>query len=146
MRIRVNGIPAPQGSKRHVGNGVLVESSRRVKPWREAVRAETQRALEARGLAAAAERGEPVLVDLMFHVPRPASLPKRVLLPTRRPDLDKLVRSTLDGLDDGGAFADDAQIVGITASKHYARDDYPPGVTIYVQRADELEQEQEADQ
>lgn len=141
MRIRVNGVPAPQGSKRHVGNGVLVESSSRVKPWREAVRAETQRVLEAGGQAAG--KGEPVLVDLMFHVPRPASLPKRVELPTKRPDLDKLVRSTFDGLDDGGAFADDAQIVAITASKHYARDGFPAGVTIYIQRADELEPDEE---
>jgi Holliday junction resolvase RusA-like endonuclease len=29
--------PAPQGSKRHVGKGVLVESCRNVKPWRELV-------------------------------------------------------------------------------------------------------------
>lgn len=144
MRIRVNGIPAPQGSKRHVGNGVLVESSAKVKPWREAVRTETQRVVELRGRAA--EAGEPVLVDLMFHLPRPKSAPRRVLLPAKRPDLDKLIRSTLDGLNDGGALADDAQIVGITASKHFARDDYPAGVTIYVQRADDLEQEEEADQ
>lgn len=30
--IIVHGIPAPQGSKRHVGNGVLLESSKMVKP------------------------------------------------------------------------------------------------------------------
>ena len=30
----VPGIPAPQGSKRHVGHGVMVESSARVKSWR----------------------------------------------------------------------------------------------------------------
>lgn len=142
MRIRVNGIPAPQGSKRHVGNGVLVESSKRVKPWREAVRAETQRRLELADLQGGRgrmEAGEPVLVDLLFHVPRPASLPKKVLLPAKRPDLDKLVRSTLDGLADGGAFPDDAQIVGITASKHYARGEFPPGVTIEIVSAAELE-------
>lgn len=138
MRIRVNGVPAPQGSKRHVGDGVLVESSARVKPWREAVRAETQRWLEDRGQAAAAAKGEPILVDIVFYVPRPVSLPKRMLLPTRRPDLDKLLRSTLDGLDEGGAFADDAQIVGITTSKHYAITE-PAGAVIYVVRADELE-------
>lgn len=144
MRIRINGIPAPQGSKRHVGHGAMVESSAKVKPWREAVRAETQDRLEAG--AAPIGAGEPVLVDLMFHVPRPVSLAKRVLLPTKRPDLDKLIRATLDGLTDGGLLHDDAQIVGISASKHYARPDYPPGGTIYVQRADELEADEKADQ
>jgi len=32
------GIAAPQGSKRHVGNGVMLESSDRVRPWRQDVR------------------------------------------------------------------------------------------------------------
>lgn len=32
------GFPAPQGSKTHVGGGRLVESSRRVGPWRGTVR------------------------------------------------------------------------------------------------------------
>lgn len=29
----VIGLPAPQGSKKHVGHGVMVESSKKVKPW-----------------------------------------------------------------------------------------------------------------
>ena len=29
------GIVAGQGSKRHVGNGVMIEQSKRVKPWRD---------------------------------------------------------------------------------------------------------------
>ena len=33
------GDPAPQGSKSHVGNGVMIESSKRVKPWRRQVAA-----------------------------------------------------------------------------------------------------------
>ena len=35
--IRINGLPAPQGSKRHVGGGIMVESSKRAKPWRQDV-------------------------------------------------------------------------------------------------------------
>ena len=42
----VEGIPASQGSKRHVGRGILIESSKRVKPWRSDVRIAAQ---EARG-------------------------------------------------------------------------------------------------
>jgi len=33
----VPGKPAPQGSKRHVGRGIMLESSREVGPWRERV-------------------------------------------------------------------------------------------------------------
>ena len=36
--IPVIGIPAPQGSKRHVGNGIMIENSKRVKPWRQDVK------------------------------------------------------------------------------------------------------------
>ena len=34
----VYGTAAPQGSKRHVGNGVMLESSKRLRPWRQDVR------------------------------------------------------------------------------------------------------------
>ena len=36
ITLTVRGLPAPQGSKRHIGRGVMVESSKRVKPWRDA--------------------------------------------------------------------------------------------------------------
>ena len=36
--IPVIGMPAPQGSKRHVGHGIMIENSKRVKPWRQDVR------------------------------------------------------------------------------------------------------------
>lgn len=119
MRIVVRGIPAAQGSKRHVGGGRMVESSRAVGPWREAVRAETQRALD--GLRAGYDG--PVSVILVFSLPRPASTPKKVRYPAKRPDLDKLARSTLDGLTEGGAWRDDSQVVRLLAYKQFAGDE-----------------------
>src|SRR5690606_30582546 len=45
----VAGTPAPQGSKRYLGNrggkGITVESSERVAPWRADIRAEAQRVI-----------------------------------------------------------------------------------------------------
>ena len=38
-RATVNGLPAPQGSHKHVGGGRMVESSKKVKPWRQDVKA-----------------------------------------------------------------------------------------------------------
>ena len=118
MRIVVRGIPAAQGSKRHVGGGRMVESSRAVGPWREAVRAETQRALD--GLRAG--YSGPVWVDLVFWLPRPKSALKRTAFPAKRPDLDKLTRAVLDGLTEGGAWADDAQVTTLTARKRFEAD------------------------
>ena len=125
----MRGIPAPQGSKRHVGGGRMVEQSRAVGPWREAVRAETQRAVAGIGpLDGALE------VRLGFSLPRPKSLPKKVQYPARRPDLDKLARAVLDGLTDGGAWYDDAQVVRLHAVKRYADDGHTGCViTIFLE-------------
>ena len=46
LHFTVHGLPAAQGSKRHVGRGVMVESSKRVKPWRQDVVAAALRAIE----------------------------------------------------------------------------------------------------
>jgi len=123
VHIRVNGRPAPQGSKRHVGNGRMIEMSKAVGPWREAVRAETQRSVST-------PLSGPVAVTVLFYLNRPAahygtgrnrlhvkpSAPDR---PVGRPDLDKLARAVLDGLTMGSAFADDAQVVTLHAEKRY---------------------------
>jgi crossover junction endodeoxyribonuclease RusA len=131
--ITVHGKPGPQGSKRHVGNGVMVESSAKVKPWREAVKAA---ALQA----GAAERLEgPVEVAVCFCFDKPKSAPKRRRTwPTTRSsgDVDKLLRATFDALTDAGVFRDDSQVVHVSAWKAFTdEDDAPmrlPGATIRV--------------
>lgn len=130
----VHGIPAPQGSKRHVGNGVLVESSAKVRPWREAVRAATEAALAAARLDHAPGwtpgRAAPLVLAATFTLARPASHYRSgryaELLrstapqcPATRPDLDKLIRSTFDALTDAGAMAEDSRVVQLVAAKVY---------------------------
>ncbi len=137
MRIEVAGLPAPQGSKTRTPQGGMRESSRAVGPWREAVRAETQRACGTLGHAPLPAPGEPVAVEMTFYLPRPRSAPRRVRWPAKRPDVDKLARAVLDGLVAGGAFADDGQVVWLGASKVFAGGGMPPGCVIYVQPADE---------
>jgi crossover junction endodeoxyribonuclease RusA len=113
MTITVYGVPAPQGSKRHVGNGVMIESSKKVKPWREAVK---YAALDAPECFMG-----PVHVDVLFTLPRPKSA-KAGAMACKRPDLDKLIRSTGDALTDAGAYEDDAKIVSLSAGKLYVGD------------------------
>lgn len=116
MRFFVAGIPAPQGSKRHVGRGVLIESSKALKPWREDIR---QTALTALADGGAVMAG-PVGVSLCFWLPRPKSHPKtRRTVPTTRPDLDKLARGVLDALTSAGAYNDDSQVVWLVLEKQY---------------------------
>lgn len=114
--------PAPQGSKRHVGHGRLLEQSKRVAPWRAVVEAAAKNAMNARWLAGNGEESldGPLSVEIVFTVRKPASAPKRrVTWPTTRDsgDIDKLLRSTFDALTTGGAIADDSRIVEVTARK-----------------------------
>jgi crossover junction endodeoxyribonuclease RusA len=130
VRIEVAGIPAPQGSKRHVGGGRMVEMSRAVGPWREAIRAETQR------VTAHLNPGtNPVMIHITFRLPRPKTAPAHIQWPAKRPDLDKLCRAVLDGLVDGGAIADDGLVVLLCARKLFA-DGQGPGCTVNVDPLD----------
>lgn len=124
-KLFVPGDAAPQGSKRHVGGGRMVESSKALGPWRERV------------ALAAHQHGYPVLtgpvfVGLEFVRPRPVSTPKRRTPPAiRKPDLDKLNRAILDALT-GIAYGDDAQVTELHSIKRLAEIGETPGVWITV--------------
>lgn len=116
LEIIVYGQPGPQGSKKFVGltkqgRGLLVESSKVVKPWRQAVVA-AARAVHCGGIAG------PLEVEMVFTLRKPKSAPKRRrTYPDRKPDLSKLIRSTEDALTDAGAWEDDARVVSCKAMK-----------------------------
>jgi len=136
LTIVVHGRPAPQGSKRYAGHrrnsasgrisAVLVEQSKRVKPWRALV---TAAALKARvvshigGLPVHLPALDgPIEAEIIFTVRKPASAPKRRRTwPITRDsgDIDKLLRSTFDGIADAEAVVDDARIIRVTATKTF---------------------------
>lgn len=148
--IRVYGLPGPQGSKRFVGQsksgkGIMVESSKRVKPWREAVK--------AAGLAVmngAQPLDGPLIVGMVFTLPKPKSAPKRrPTAPDKKPDVSKLARSTEDALSDAGVWADDARVVDYEAlGKRYPNEGpqalHIPGALIWVRQMTESELETRA--
>lgn len=125
----VPGLPAPQGSKRHVGNGILVESSKKVKPWRQAVSAEVHNAALTNHWQFM-ESGA-VRIDLVFWMPAPQSIKR--WLPSVKPDKDKLERSTLDGVTfAGNVVKDDAQITDGCTLKRYALPGMQTGAHILI--------------
>lgn len=137
LSFRVGGRPAPQGSKRYVGNGRTVESSRALRPWREAVRSTAVAAIAANDGDWVPLR-EPVEVTVTFWLPRPRShyrangelrdtAPDAV---TTRPDLDKLTRAVLDALTDAGVLADDSYATDLACRKRYA--DYATGADVTI--------------
>jgi crossover junction endodeoxyribonuclease RusA len=124
VHFEVSGLPIAQGSMRAFvvkGKPVITSTSRNLNQWRQLV------ALRANEVRAKPFEG-PVIVELNFRLPKPKSAPKRKRsFATKRPDLDKLIRSVLDALTHV-LFRDDSQVVQITALKDYG----PPGVTVSV--------------
>lgn len=125
----VLGRPAPQGSKRYLGRGVVVESAAKtLAPWRADIREAVLATWGQRPPLAG-----PLHVELDFVLPRPASAPKRSTPPAvRRPDLDKLVRAVLDALGSAGVWRDDSQVVELHATKRLAGLDEPTGCRIRI--------------
>lgn len=118
----VGGIePAPQGSKRYLGNGRFVEASKKLEPFRQAI---GQAVIDH--MAKTGDQTpftEPVEVTATFVMPKPKTV-KRAW-PSVAPDLDKLCRSLGDSLSlekyCGGfpLIQDDSLIVTWHAQKVY---------------------------
>ena len=122
------GVPKPQGSKRHVGNGRMVEASD-VKPWRKAIAEAVFGAWVATGDSRPFT--EPVTIWATFYLPRPKSVKR--LFPSVAPDLDKLQRALGDALSiDSNALEDDALIVRWHSAKVYAATPEDVGVRVAI--------------
>lgn len=140
--VDVFGAPAPQGSKKCIGlrNGrhVLVESSKFVKPWREAVVQAC--AYRAMVLGPIDPLDGPLVARMVFTLHKPTSAPKtRRIWPDKYPDLSKILRATEDALTTAGVWTDDARVVGFDRLwKTYPNEDPEalpqPGVRISVRR------------
>ena len=138
--VRVYGQPAPQGSKRYVGQskagkGIIVNASSKLTPWRNDVC--VQAIAELDRLDRPAPFSCAVSVHMAFAFNRPKSI-KRSKRPymSIAPDLSKLVRSTEDALTDAGVWLDDSLVVALTATKDYVGEGQAqldrPGCVIWV--------------
>lgn len=138
----VPGNPAPQGSKAYKGHRrsrttgkdvpVLVESSKALIPWRNAVHGAAAQHLFDQYRGGWAPLDCALAVDVTFVLPRGATVTRP--LPTVPPDLDKLLRGLLDGLTDARVWTDDARVVTLTTWKVYEGDrGYPrPGAAVRI--------------
>lgn len=141
LTIQAQTTPTPQGSKRafrnkHTGRISLVESAgQRLKDYRRHV---TTAALRAANQYDWTPPATGIQARITFHLPRPKShyrtgrnahllKPTSPARPTTKPDIDKLVRATLDALTDAEVIPDDSHITTLVTAKRYAPD---PQVTI----------------
>jgi len=120
----IPGIPRPQGSKRHVGNGRMIEMSKFVANWRSLVSLQSHIAMKGLEIVR-----KPLVVSISaeFYFDRPKSHYTTTGLRltaasghTGRPDVDKLLRAMLDGMT-GIVFEDDSQVRIDCAAKYYGK-------------------------
>jgi len=125
--------PATQGSKRHVGNGIMRETNQRLPAWRSTV-AHCALATNQPLISA------PVSIAITFRFLRPQShyrksglAPSAPLLLTskQKGDIDKLSRAVLDALT-GTLLLDDSQVVQLSAHKRWATTGERPGALITI--------------
>jgi crossover junction endodeoxyribonuclease RusA len=124
----VLGRPAPQGSKKSIGNNRFVEASKFLPAWRRDVREAAEHAVTVNGWARVSG---PVELEVMFYLDRPSTISKtKRPHPTVPPDVDKLIRGIGDSLT-GVVYDDDSQIIRVLAWKLYA-DTREPGCFVRV--------------
>lgn len=154
MKLRIYGVPAPQGSTRAFAvrkGGVLTGAvavthgdKDKVRSWRRAIADEVRAQMGTDWEASyAGQNSHPMAVAVTFIAARPAahfgtgrnagvlkaSAPER---PVGRPDVDKLARAVLDALTEAGVWKDDCQVVELTGRKVYAGPGVRPGAEIEI--------------
>jgi len=125
--------PATQGSKSHVGNGIMRETNQRLRPWRSLV---TDAALATNTPLI----NHPVSISITFRFLRPKGHYNKSGLSPKAPahltsrlkgDIDKLSRAVLDALT-GSLLHDDSQVVQLAAHKRYCTAEEKPGALITI--------------
>ena len=140
--IPVIGIPAPQGSKRHIGHGIMIENSKRVKPWRQDVKEAALIHYDGEIIDQAVE------IEIIFMFARPKShygtgknarklKPSAPVFVTSKGigDVDKLQRSTYDALSQssgGTVLKDDSLVVKNRNMKRYCVEGEHQGAKITI--------------
>jgi crossover junction endodeoxyribonuclease RusA len=126
LRIVAHGNPAAQGSKKHVGNGRMVEMSKKLPGWRQEVQFAARLAAGPAWLpinAAVSITGE-----IRLRKPNTTKYPDA---PAGAPDLDKLQRAIGDALTLSRVITDDARITHWNIRKVWAEN--VPGMDITIQ-------------
>jgi Holliday junction resolvase RusA-like endonuclease len=129
--------PRPQGSKKYVGTRrtaagnnipLIIEASPGLPVWRKAVSDAVKQAMQDSGDLSKFEGA--VKVEAVFYLTRKPSVKRSY--PTVPPDLDKILRSLMDGISakGEGVWGDDSQVVRLEVSKKYATGE--PGVAVTI--------------
>lgn len=132
IHIHVAHLAAPQGSHRQGFGKSVRETNPKTEPYRHAV------AQACEDYTEVFDDWEPLdghleLSVVFWMMPPPKADPDRPF-PNVAPDLDKLIRSTCDGITRGKLWKDDARVVRIVAEKEHATSVEQTGVDFTVRK------------
>jgi len=123
----VKGTPKPQPRPRAARAGAFLRiyNPGTADSWRTAVYYAQKKQTHATTLLG------PVKLGVTFYLPAPKSHAGQDGLHGGKPDLDNLIKSTMDALTQAKAWEDDRQVAVIMASKEYAGP-HGPGAIIRI--------------
>lgn len=126
IKFVVCGYPVAQGRPRFYRRGmhIGVYDPVKSKSWKESVRWQGIEFMKGKNMLNGA-----LVVSLRFMLPRPKSLPKKVVYHVKKPDVDNLKKAVCDALK-GICYKDDSQIIMAIVRKEYSSD--KPGVEIHI--------------
>ena len=141
------GVPAPKGStKAFMRPGmkypVVTADCKRTKPWAETVKGAAIDAVNGNHIPFP---DEAVRIEILFKLPRPKTLPRRVVDHLKKPDVDKLTRAVFDALK-GVVWSDDSQVVSQRSDKVYVRGSEMPCAIVRIDKAATLQESIEIEQ
>jgi Holliday junction resolvase RusA-like endonuclease len=125
------GNPVAQGRPKFFrrGNFVGAYDPGKSKTWKEDIKVQVLSQMKAGPVILEG----PLMLQLVFRMTRPVSLPKKVIHHTKKPDIDNLQKAVKDALK-GICYKDDSQIIEVTARKVY---DSTPGVWIALREIED---------
>jgi Holliday junction resolvase RusA-like endonuclease len=146
ITILVEGVPAPKGSFRISSRGrgrrpIVRKDSAKTEAWEQSVKWEASHWMRGHERRPFTDRALSMVV--YFRMPRPSShyvhpagklirKSKADSVPSVKPDIDKLLRSTFDALE-GVMYDQDSRIVSVKAHKGYVGQDETPGAVITIE-------------
>ncbi len=118
IQFTITGAPVPKlrPKFRRCRNFVITYTPKKTRIWECNVR------VQARRYKPEIPWQGPIRMTLLFLMPRPKSLPKKVIYHIKKPDLDNLAKAIKDALQ-GIMYVSDSQVVYLILSKVYAAGD-----------------------
>ncbi len=123
IQFRIDGVPIPKGRPKFSRRGPYVKTytPKKTQTWEDFIR------WQSLPYKPPNPHDGPVEMSLTFYLPRPKSLPKKVVIHQKKPDIDNLTKCVSDATE-GIFFKNDSQIFRLSIEKVYT--ELTPGVDI----------------